>query len=237
MKKKSFLILLALGIISNIFAQNNEEINGTIINKINKDNHSLIIRKHEQKLTIDYSAEDYQLILYDDPIKKNKIGDLPRKQEITIKQIIFVDEKETWMKIQVNNNEGYILYSKQIDDPYYDNYWMPTGIIQSGNKTFHIIKCTENFLIYTNLRIRDKPGLDGNKIGLIEADFSNYATVTTIEVTMEKETIDNITERWAKIKYKGITGWVFAGYLDYERGGPRFWTPEISIEMTLGAGI
>jgi hypothetical protein len=237
MKKKSFIIFFVFGILSNIFAQNNKEINGTIIDKISKDNHSLIIKKHEQKLTIDYSAEDYQLILYDDPIKKNKIGDLSRKQEITIKQIIFVDEKETWMKIQVNNKEGYILYSKRIDDPYKDNSWMPTGTIQSGNKTFNILKCTQSFVVYTNLRIRDKPGLDGNKIGLIEANQKNFAVVTTMEVTQEKETIDNKTERWAKVEYKGITGWVFAGYLDYERGGPRFWTPEDSIEMTLGAGI
>lgn len=236
MKKKSLIVFLVLGIISNIYAQNNKEINGTIIDKINKDNHSLIIKKHEQKLIIDYSAEDYQLILYDDPIKKNKVEDLARKQEITIKQIIFVDEKETWMKIQVNNKEGYILYSEIIRDPYEDNSWMPVGTIQSGNKTFNILKCTQSFYVYTNLRIRDKPGLEGNKIGLIEANQRDYAVVTTMEVTQEKETIDNITERWAKIEYKGITGWVFAGYLDYE-SGPRFMTPESRIEMTLGAGI
>ena len=58
-----------------------------------------------------------------------------------------------------------------------------------------------------------------------------------MEVTEEKETIDEKTERWAKIEYKGIMGWVFAGYLDYERGDPRFWEPKISIEMILGAGI
>ena len=58
-----------------------------------------------------------------------------------------------------------------------------------------------------------------------------------MEITQEKETIDGKTERWAKIEYKGITGWVFGGYLEYERGGPRFCTPEIDIEMELGAGI
>ena len=237
MRKKSFVIFFVLGFISNLFAQNNEEINGSYVDEISKDNHSLLIKKHEQKLIIDYSAEDYQLILYDDPIKKNKIDALLRKQEIIIKQIIFVDEKETWMKIQVNNKDGYILYSKRINDPYKNNSWMPIGTIQSGNKTFHILKCSQSFLVYTNLRIRDTPGLDGKKIGLIEANHNNFAVVTTMEVTKEEETIDNKTERWAKVEYKGIIGWVFAGYLDYERGGPRFWTPEISIEMTLGAGI
>jgi hypothetical protein len=114
---------------------------------------------------------------------------------------------------------------------------MPTGKIKSSSKTFYTLKCSQGFMVYTNLIIRDKPGLDGNKIGLIEANQRNYAVVTTMEVTEEKETIDGITERWAKIEYKGITGWVFAGYLDYERGGPRFRDPESEIEMTLGAGI
>ena len=54
---------------------------------------------------------------------------------------------------------------------------------------------------------------------------------------IEKENIDGKTERWAKIEYKGITGWVFGGYLEIERGGPKFCTPEWDIEMTLGAGI
>ena len=237
LKKKTIILLMVFGVISNITAQNSEEINGTVLEKKNKNNHTLISKKHEQKLTLDYSASDYQLILYNNPIEKNKIADLQRKQEITIKEIVFLDEKETWLKIQVNDKEGYILYSKSIDDPYRDNSWMPTGEIQSGSKTFHTLKCSQSFIVYTNLKIRDKPGLDGNKIGLIEANQRNYAVVTTMEVTEEKETIDEKTERWAKIEYKGIMGWVFAGYLDYERGGPRFWEPEISIEMTLGAGI
>ena len=236
---KKIFILLALSFVSNLFAQTSEVVNGTIIDNITRDNHSLVIRKHEQTLTIDWAAESYSLILYDDPIKKNKIEDLHRKQEINIKQLIFVDGKKTWMKIQVNDKEGYILYSNRIDDPYKDNSWMPAGTIKSENKTFHILKCKQGFIVQTNLRIRDKPGLEGNKIGLIVASTGsdNWAFVSTIEVTKEKETIDNMTERWAKIEYKGITGWVFGGYLEMERGGPRFNAPENIIELTLGEGV
>ena len=237
MKRIIIVFIIVFSIILNLSAQNSKTINGTILEKKNINNHTLVSKKHEQKLTLDYSASDYQLILYNDPIEKNKIVDLQRKQEITIKEIVFLDEKETWLKIQVNDKDGYILYSKRIDDPYKDNSWMPTGEIQSGNKTFHTLKCSQSFIVYTNLRIRDKPGLDGNKIGLIEANQRNSVVVKTMEITQEKEAIDGKTERWAKIEYKGIIGWVFAGYLDYERGGPRFWEPEISIEMTLGAGI
>lgn len=237
MKKIIIVFIIVFSIISNLSAQNSETVNGTILEKKNINNHTLIRKKHEQNLTLDYSASDYQLILYNNPIEKNKIEDLHRKQKIAIKEFVFIDEKETWLKIQVNDKDGYILFAKSIYDPYKDNSWMPTGEIQSGSKTFHTLKCSQGFVVYTNLRIRDKPGLDGNKIGLIEANQRDYAVVTTMEITQEKETIDGKTERWAKIEYKGVTGWVFAGYLEFERGGPRFQDPEISIEMSLGAGI
>jgi hypothetical protein len=237
MKRIIIVYIIVFSIISNLSAQDSKTINGTILEKKNINNHTLVSKKHEQKLTLDYSASDYQLILYNDPIEKMKIADLQRKQEITIKEIVFIDDKESWLKIQVNDKDGYIFYAKYIFDPYKDDAWMPTGEIQSGGKTFHTLKCSQGFLVYTNLRIRDKPGLDGNKIGLIEANQRNSVVVKTMEITQEKETIDGKTERWAKIEYKGITGWVFGGYLEYERGGPRFCTPEIDIEMELGAGI
>ena len=140
MNKRKILFAVMLILAFNGFAQTKEIANGIVIEKDSRK----IVRKHEQQLVIDYSASDFQLVIYDNPMKKNQIGNLQRKQEITIKQIIFLDEKET---------------------------------------------------------------------------------------------IDGITERWAKIEYTGITGWVFGGYLEIERGGPKFCTPEWDIEMTLGAGI
>lgn len=228
--KMTILIIFAFGLMPYLFPQAKKEaneVNGSIIEIINKDNHTLRIRKHEQKLTLDYAANDFNLILYDDPIEKTKISDLQRKQKITIEQIVFLDEKETWLKIQVDDKHGYIFFGEGITDPYKDDRWMPTGTIQSGAYTYHILKYETVFNVDTNLRIRDKPGLGGKKIGLIIADKTNWASVKTFEVTKEKETIDNITERWAKIEYNGITGWVFAGYLRFERGGSRFHTPDI----------
>ena len=240
MKKIITVFIIAFSIISNLSAQNREIPNGTILEKKNINDHTLVSKKHEQKLVLDYSSPEYKQVLYNDPIEKIKICDLQKNQEITIKEIIFLDGKKTWLKIQTEDENGYILLLNNIFDPYKDNNWMPTGEIQSGNKIFHTLKCSQSFVVYTNLKIRDKPGLDGNKIGLIEASGSPYnpAYVKTIEVTQNGETIDGITERWAKIDYKGIKGWVFAGYLDYERGGTKWLTPEIIIHDTLcGSGI
>ena len=118
-------------IISNLSAQDSKTINGTILEKKNINNHTLVSKKHEQKLTLDYSASDYQLILYNDPIEKMKIADLQRKQEITIKEIVFIDDKESWLKIQVNDKDGYIFY-RSVNNVWQTKY-VPTIYLHKEN--------------------------------------------------------------------------------------------------------
>ena len=237
---KKFLILTFIYVVSStIFAQSNNIPNGTILDSATENGHSILIRKHEQTLTIDYSAQDFQMVLYDSPLSKNRIGDLQKKDIIQIKEIYMINGKEMWLNISSSETEGYILFqsSENIYDFYADDLWQPVETIQSGDKTWHTLKCDQGFFIYTNLNIRDKPGLAGTKIGMITANNTNYVSVKTSEVTVEKERIDGKSERWAKIEYKGVTGWVFGGYLSFERGGPRFITPESRLAMSLGAGI
>ncbi len=233
MSKKLFLILLLIFFTTVVYSQAKDIRNGTIIEQ---DDYKLV-RKHEQEVIIDYSAQDFQKVVYDDPIKKNKIDNLQEKQKIQITQLIIIDNEETWLKIKYNQNEGYILFSKSYYDLYHSNEWMPVAEIQSGSKIFHTVKCTQGFLVQTHLRIRDKPGLDGTKIGLIEGSHYKDVSVETIEVTEEEETIDEMTDRWAKVEYNGITGWVFGGYLVIERGGYKYHVPELMIYGALSAGI
>ena len=96
MNKRKILFAIIISLALKGFAQTKEIANGTIIEKDSRK----IVRKHEQELVIDYSASDFQLVIYDNPIKKNVIGNLQRKQDIKIQQIIFLDEKETWFKIK-----------------------------------------------------------------------------------------------------------------------------------------
>ena len=93
MKKIIIVFIIVFGIISNLSAQDSKTINGTILEKKNINNHTLVSKKHEQDLTLDYSASDDQLILYNDPIEKKKIADLQRQQEITIKEMVFITKE------------------------------------------------------------------------------------------------------------------------------------------------
>ncbi len=60
-----------------------------------------------------------------------------------------------------------------------------------------------------NLKIRETPSLDSEKIGLI----SKYENVTILEVG-QKEIIDRIESVWVKVRTDdGKEGWSFGGYL------------------------
>jgi hypothetical protein len=41
-------------------------------------------------------------------------------------------------------------------------------------------------------------------------------------------------DRWLKISYQGTEGWIFGGYTDVERGGPKYYLPETIIDWHLG---
>lgn len=215
--------------------------NGSIIEEKIVNGHSVLIRKHDQILTIDYAAQDFQMIVYDSPFDKNVKEYLTKKDQIRINEIFIIDSNEIWLNITHENINGYVLYEQSnertVYDYYKDGFWQPVDTIQTGSTIWHTLKCEASFFVYTNLNIRDTPGLTGLKIGMISATQSKYVTVNTIEITKETDTIDGKNECWAKIQYGNITGWVFAGYLEYERGGPRFNTPESLFEMNLGQGV
>ncbi len=203
MKKKRIISILLCLFSTSVYAETNDVPNGMIIESSSNNGQSILVRKHDQVLTIDYSAHDFQMVIYDSPINKEKIGELKKKDVIRIKEIHIIDDNEMWFKISASEKNGYILFKigENIYDFYADNLWQPVETIQSGEQTWHTLKCNQSFIVYTNLFIRDKPGFGGEKIGMITANNSNSEIVSTSEVTVEKEKIDGKTERWAKIEY------------------------------------
>lgn len=241
MNRKKLLCCILLFYTLTAFSDPVDEIcNGSVIEEKKENGHTILIRKHDQIITIDYSAQEFQKEMYNSPLEKKTVGRLKEKDEIFVHEIVILDSREVWLKISLKGLTGYILYDQSEVDPVYDFYkdglWQHLSDIQSGDMVWHTLKCEQAFTVYTNLNIRDTPGISGKKIGMITARQSSPVIVKTTEVTKEKDTIDSKTERWAYIEYNGIKGWVFAGYLEYERGGPRFYTPESLLEMSLGAG-
>ena len=219
-----------------VFSQNRKVPNGTLLQEKTENNHTITIRHYEQDITIDWAAEPQQLTIYDSPIAKNIIGTLQQKDRIHIFEMHIIDSKDVWLKFLFENEDGYILFKQNYYDFYKDDLWLPADTIDCGEKIWHTVKCREGFFVYTNLNIRDKPGLSGNKIGMIKASNAKPYIVNVFEITEEKETIDTLRDCWAKINYNGTIGWVFSGYFEMERGGPKYWRPETVISLGLEQG-
>ena len=83
------------------------------------------------------------------------------------------------------------------------------------SQTVTVEKPKEKEFRYVNslegLRIRDKPGTDGEKIGSLQ----NKEKVEVLSETNTIETIEQIKAKWIEIKTENdITGYVFGGFLE-----------------------
>ena len=241
MKKTLLLFGLISFLITTLIADSPDTTNGTIIENSKLNGHTLLKRKHNQTLTIDYSAQEINMMIYNSPFDKTIINMLKKEDIIQISEIWIIDSTETWLHITHKQQNGFILLEQSKDKPIYDYYnnglWQLVDVIKIGNTTWHTLKCNQGFSVYMDITIRDKPGINGLILGIINATQYKGVNVKVIEVTKEEVLIDGKKDRWAKIQYGNMIGWVFAGYLEYDRGGPRFLTPESLIEMRLGQGI
>ena len=191
--KKNLLIFVLFLLSVFFYAQEKSIDNGCVIEKNTINNHSYVIKKHNQTMKIGYSACDYNKTIYNDflPTKK-EIGKLKEGDIISISQLIILDDNETFLKIQTDSLSGFILFSETKYDLYKNGNWVYQETLQSGNRIYHIRKNSQYFNVYENLRIRDVPGLDGKKIGLIDTSKTKPVPVTTMAVTEEEDLIDGM---------------------------------------------
>ena len=142
--------------------------------------------------------------------------------------------------------------------PYFNNRWEILENIHSNNRTYRLRKLLQRgFYVTGEANIYDRPGL--NNVNIVYKIIPSYndfplSYVNVIGMTDELETINVILNDWSlneenntwysprsnqlrrsnywlKIDYKENYGWIFGGYLDIDRGGPWFYTPEIIIKM------
>lgn len=250
MKKHAIILFLFLILSSNVFGEqgNYSSGNGTIINQTIDDNISWVIRKHNQRVQIGDLAEKENLSIYDSYSSAGiLIGELKMGDYINIYKIAEAKKNDhyyVWLNISTDNKvSGWIFFNKnlyesaQFCDPYFNNRWEILRSIKNG-KSWTIRKMIYQLVtVWEVLNIRDKPGIIGSYVisKIIPSPNGNpQINLNVLETTEETETIDGKNDRWLKINYNGIKGWIFGGYVSVERGGPKYYTPENIIDFGLG---
>ena len=250
--KKAILFLAGL-LACNIssFSESNNYLdgNGTVVETMTVTSETWTVRKHIQRVQIGDLAQERSLQIYSEHsdrsrvIGRLKVGDFVNISRVA--EAITKDEYSVWLQIATDKNiSGWIFFGSysneyaQFSDPYYHNRWEVIGYFKASKSWTIRRMFYQHVAVWEVLNIRDKPSLKDTKVisKIVPPENGNpQVNLDVTEATEETETIDGRNDRWLKISYHGIEGWIFGGYVDVARGGPKYFTPESIIYFGLGS--
>lgn len=227
MKRKSFLLLVLLTAGANLYAQTAK--NGDIIRTDTKT--------VEIKTTVKKCYDNYWLFLdnydiYESCSFDKKIGKTKEFEYFEILElhlIEYIDKSsgkssvlkgETWVKIRTQNLEGYLCKSlEEIIDPFLEfekEYPIVEEFNTSKKFTARKLRWEEKFLFQDNAKLCDKPGKGSKVIYAFSSKDTtgDFVIATGLEITNEYEKIDESewSDRWVKVRYKNLEGWIHGSY-------------------------
>lgn len=243
MRKTVFAVFMLITTCILFAAEDYRGGNGTLIKKEKIGNKTIEIRKYEksnfQCEIPDPDYTDFDGTIYDDYLKKNKMGALETEKPIIISfyEICFVTDTkynqkgELWIKLSDGKNTGWIC-EKHTNNPYRDDEYSYLESIKAGSETYHVRKYSYGVEWWKgydhrcsqvdNITVRDKPGKDSKIVAEIPTGTSNQIYFKSVAITED--------ESWVKIEYeKGKYGWVDSSCVFNREIGPRFDSPDIVI--------
>ena len=241
-----FLLITGTGLFSKTNNYNNG--NGTIVELKKFNNQKWEIRKHIQRVQIGDMANKYNMLIYENHSQQSKIVyELKLDDYINVSQVAqtYIDEQfYVWLKVGMDNNiNGWLFFGEYSSNygryhiPYLNNRWEIIEYIKTTRKWTIRRMLFQWVTVWEELDIRNKPGIINTTVIskiVRPKDGDSQVNLEVIEATEETETIDDCNDRWLKIRYNGIEGWIFGGDANVQRGGPKYYLPETIIDFGLG---
>jgi hypothetical protein len=226
--------------------------NGTILYSENFGDGYWILRKHIQRIQFPVWHDSFkELEIYEEPIseKVNIIATI-KNETINVTQIAELkadDDYYYWLKILTDTHiNGWIFCGKHQNKyvwgekyvfrvPYLNNRWEILETINSNGRDWTIRKMDQGVCVWFEENIYNKPGVVEENIisQIIPTEENSQIYLTVSAITEEVETINGKTDRWLKISYDGLDGWIFGGSTTVERGGPKYYTPENLVYLAI----
>ena len=221
--------------------------NGTVISRITDEKQTIEIRKLEiSNVKAGDMLADSDNTIYDSYTTQNPLGELEWwREKFNIHQICSIElqEKdpwgqtpgEMWLEISTMKLRGWICCDSNFPRNLYKNQnYSILEKITTASRTWTVRKLEQTLSLWRNLDITDTPGSESSVIHSIR-NGGRQMNFQTVAITEEQETINGKTDCWVKIEYEqGKYGWAFGGYLEVERGGPKYRIPEAELEFMLG---
>jgi hypothetical protein len=136
---------------------------------------------------------------------KNKIEIIKNKKIQITGEII--DPQNVYLKIYAcnyNGKNGYLIMNGILDIPTYLSD-TPTSISIIGDTIYVSDK--------SGLQLKKSPNSPGENIQLLPLN----SELSILEETNKSETINNISGKWLKVKFDNQEGYVFDGFISYQR--------------------
>ena len=252
MKKLIFIVLMIIATCLLYATEDYRGGNGTLLRKEKVGNKEIEVRKFEIS---DYHAglwSIYDENIYDDYIKKNKIGTLTKDKKnewgescviLDFYEICFIPENkennhgDLWVKLSDKKTTGWVHAESSMLNPYANENYSYLESIESGTETYHIRQYISRISWHdwegNTLKVRDKPGKDGEIIAEVrigtswfEADYEIVQCFNSVAITEE---IESEYGYWVKIEFeKNKYGWIPGNLINNGgmAGKPQFYIPE-----------
>lgn len=220
--------------------------NGSLVSRTTDESRIVEIRRLE---IADFTGGDWladKNTIYDGYDTGNAVGQLEWWREtFSIHKICSIEypEKdrwgqtlgEMWLEISTKSLSGWICCDSNFPSDLYENQnYSILEKITTASRTWTVRRLEQTLSLWRNLDITEAPGSESSVIHSIQ-NGGQQMNFQTLAITEEQETINGKTDCWVKIEYEqGKYGWAFGGYLEVERGGPKYRIPEAELEFLLG---
>ena len=223
--------------------------NGKVISETINKNETVLVRKHVQTVEIGENIDDFQREIHSGINEKDVVFTLKENDLIEISEIWYLIPKngkksDVWLKITFKNATGFMHYedsriktTRMSMDPYRDGTWELLETFDDGWTSRRINQALAVYSDENEVELRDRPGTKNSQvIGYIPSSKKN----NLLQINLEIDAVTEETEKkkggdhWVHTSWDGKSGWVYAGPLTAERGGPKLWTPENILKWNLG---
>ena len=242
--KKLLLLFIVIFIYGTLYAQismieyNYANGNGTILRQYFENGYEITLRKHEDRFSICPYGEIIafaQPFIDSDKLFSLKDGDYVNTMQVANLKNISTGNISNWVLIRDENNRiGWLDMNTQTDS-YRNGIWSIVEKMNFNGRNWTVRKMEGGVNIYETLNVRNNPGIIGTNIlfQFIPTQRANkYINVTILAITEETDTIDGITDFWLYVRDdENRTGWIFGGYTNVERGGPKYRNPNSQIRF------
>lgn len=224
--------------------------NGTVIFDVTRNDKRYINRLYSREIEIGNYLKKEQYDIYSSYENGELIGRLDPGKNVEILSVLSIEylkpsrysdspKGEVWYQVRKNGITGWIQENSKSagSNPFYENDYQILERINSNGKIWTSHQYKSSFCVWHRVVVRETPGFDAKELYIFNSENINRQMfVKVIEITGETEQHGRYSDYWLKMEYEpGLYGWVHGSDLSTERGGPKYYLPDETVDWKISS--